>query len=317
MGGVAGQAGQGAGGAAGDAQCVFGGRTYAHGESFVVNCNTCTCDLHGDLKVSCGMMLCLSDAGAFGGASSAVAATGGMGGTGGQPSAGTGGQPSAGTGGQPSAGTGGQPSAGTGGQPSIGTGGAGGATTVCGHGLPDLLSAFGRIAPNEWKVDITPPNMGSVKVASTYQGVEDLIDGAAADFFASPYNPLFFGMQFYFDPFLPSPYGSTDNRGAELKLYVLQMPSAAQAAGLYKSLLSTSLYRAGGTVWEPLTVPVIGDGARISNTGGDWWINFYRCNYYVEVRLTPSYGPPPDYAENDPKQKAGAIAFASAVAAAL
>jgi hypothetical protein len=46
-------------------------------------------------------------------------------------------------------------------------------------------------------------------------------------------------------------------------------------------------------------------------------INFRKGNYYVEVRMTPSYGPAPDYVPGSASQKMAAMDFAAAVASKM
>ena len=149
-------------------------------------------------------------------------------------------------------------------------------------------------------------------VATTEQETEGLIDGAAASFFMAPYTPKVFVWQNYVNRSLPSA-----PEGAHLRLLIFQMPSVEQAAGLYKALLQTAQYsRTVGTPddWQDPTAPPLGAGSRIQDTGSNWWINFYRDVFYVEVSLDPSYGPPPDYVPGDATTKQEALRFAQAVA---
>jgi hypothetical protein len=171
-------------------------------------------------------------------------------------------------------------------------------------------------AVSGWTVD--PDNSktaGKVAATATTEvDTEALIDGAAADFFADPYTPTTFAWQNYVSSTV------TDApSGATVVLYVLEMPSADQASGLYASLRSASLYtRKTGTPddWQDATPPV-GTGSRIQNTGDTWWINFYQSNFYVEVNLTPSQGPPPDYEPGNANTKAEAFRFAQAIASRI
>jgi hypothetical protein len=150
--------------------------------------------------------------------------------------------------------------------------------------------------------------------ATTQQDTEALIDGAAADFFMPPYTPKEFVWQNYVNttlPFAPD--------GAWLSLYVLWMPSAEQATGLYAALLQASLYSTRvGTPddWHPTTPPV-GTESRIQDTGSSWWINFHQDAFYVEIALDPSYGPAPDYIPGSAETKAEALRFALAVASKI
>ena len=212
---------------------------------------------------------------------------------------------SSGTGGQTSQatstvlpGAGGQ--TGTGGQ--VGTGGA----TVAAVVAPSSTTIPG------WVVDQSVSKTSGMvaATATTAQGATDLIGSAAANFFAAPYSPVTFAWQNYVNASLVSPQNSTS--GSTLKLYILQMPSADQACGLYTSLLSASLYR---LTWADPTSPTVATKSRIADSGTDWWINFCKGNYYVEVRMTPSYAA--DLTPGDPAQKQAAMDFAVAVAAKM
>ena len=165
-----------------------------------------------------------------------------------------------------------------------------------------------------WTVDPNNPTTASVvaKTATTELDVEALIDGAAADFFADPYTPTNFAWQNYVNATLPDA-----PNGATLPLYIIELPSAEQAAGLYASLRSVSLYtRKVGTPddWQDPSTPLVGTGSRIQNTGDTWWINFHKANFYVEVNLNPSQGPPPDYTPGNENTKQEAFKFAKFVA---
>jgi hypothetical protein len=61
----------------------------------------------------------------------------------------------------------------------------------------------------------------------------------------------------------------------------------------------------------------VGAESRIEDTGSAWWVNFHQGAFYVEVVLSPSTGPAPDYAPGNPATKAEAIRFAQAVASAI
>jgi hypothetical protein len=161
-----------------------------------------------------------------------------------------------------------------------------------------------------WVVDqsISKTSGMVAATATTAQGTTDLIGSAAANFFAAPYSPVTFAWQNYINASLVSPQNSTS--GSTLKLYILQMPSADQACGLYTSLLSASLYR---LTWTDPTSPTVGTKSRITDSGTDWWVNFCKGNYYVEVRLMPSYAA--DFTPSDPGQKKAAMDFAVAAAA--
>jgi hypothetical protein len=164
-----------------------------------------------------------------------------------------------------------------------------------------------------WTIDPdSTVTSGVVAATATTEGaVEGFIDGAAADFF-NGFTPAQFAWQNYVNTTLPTSDAPT---GATAALYVLQMPDAAQASGLYASLLSANLY--SGKTWVDPSSPVIGSRSRIADTGDHWWINFYKGNFYVEVNLSPSAGPKPDYTPSLQSTKAAAIAFAQAIAAKI
>jgi len=164
-----------------------------------------------------------------------------------------------------------------------------------------------------WTIDMDNNKTSGVAAATatTEKGVEDFIDGAAADFF-NGFTPTQFAWQNYVNTTLP--VADVPN-GATVALYVLQMPDAAQASGLYASLASASLYV--GKTWVDPSSPVIGSRSRMTDTGDHWWINFYKGNFYVEVNLFTSQGPAPDYTQGLASTKAAAIAFAQAVAAKI
>ena len=205
-------------------------------------------------------------------------------------------------------GSGGSIAGGTGG------GGAGGSSSGASSAL-DVVVQSSKIPG--WTVD--PNNSVTANqvaaTATTEKGTEDLVDGAAADFFAPPYTPTLFAWQNYVNPSV-----TNAPNGATVTLYVFQMPSADQASGLYASLLSASLYkRKVGTPddWVDPTSPLVGTDSRIQDTGDHWWINFYKGNYYVEVSLGPSAGPAPDFTPGNAATKAAAFAFAQAVAGTI
>lgn len=165
-----------------------------------------------------------------------------------------------------------------------------------------------------WTVDPDyPVTAALIAVTATTQiAAENLIDGAAADFFAGPNIPVIFAWQNYVNRTLPS---APPPDGAKLSLFILQMAGTPQAAGLYDDLRSASLYDRPS--WVDPSSPSIGTRSRIADTGDRWWINFYKGNYYVEVSLSPSYGPAPDYVPGNANTKAAAIQFAQAVASAM
>ena len=194
---------------------------------------------------------------------------------------------------------------------SLGCGGGGSSSGPA--SITDVVPRDSAIAG--WKIDATSSKTANVvaATATTEIDTENLIDGAAADFFAAPSTPKEFAWQNYVNASLPSPNGATD--GAKAKLYILQMPSAEQASSLYTALLQANLYV--GNTWADPTSPVVGAKSRITDSGTDWWINFYKGSWYVEVRMTPSYGPSPDYTPGDATMKKAAMDFAVAVAAKM
>jgi hypothetical protein len=160
--------------------------------------------------------------------------------------------------------------------------------------------------------------------ATTLQEAENLIDGGATPFYKAPSTPKLFLWQNYLNKTLaaapPDPQGNPN--GATLLLYVLQMPSAEQAKGLYADLLKTpgtDHTRLAGTDkdWQDPTTPALGGASRVQDTGAQWWINFYQDVYYVEVLLAPSFGPPPDYEISDPALKDETLRFAQDVASRI
>jgi hypothetical protein len=190
---------------------------------------------------------------------------------------------------------------GTGGS-GTGGGGAGGSTAVS---ATDLIPRDNTIPG--WTVDPDNPRT-SGKVAATAtdaNSTEALIDGAAADFFKAPASPTLFAWQEYLNATLTTP-------SATATLYILQMPSADQAAGLYTAIKTASLYV--GKDWTDPSTPLIGVGSRIADTGDHWWINFYKGSFYVEVSIGPSYNPTPPYDLHYAVTKDAAVAFANAIA---
>ncbi len=165
-----------------------------------------------------------------------------------------------------------------------------------------------------WTVDSDNSKTAGMVAATgtTEKQTEDLIDGSAADFFAAPNAPVEFAWQNYISSTV------TDApAGATVTFYILQMPSPDQAASLYSSLLNASAYgRKKGTPndWVDPTSPLVGTDSRVQDTGTTWWINFYKGNFYVEVNLSPSQGPAPDFTPGDVATKTEAFRFAQAVA---
>jgi hypothetical protein len=201
---------------------------------------------------------------------------------------------------------------GSGGGGSGGSGGSGGGGGGGASGALDVVPASGAIPG--WTID--PSNSDTAgkvaATATTEPKTEALIDGAAADFFQAPNTPTLFAWQEYVSTTVT---GAPD--GARVKFYVLEMPSADQAASLYSSLRSASLYsRKTGTPedWAQPSSPLVGTDSRIQDTGDHWWINFYKGKFYVEVSMSPSAGPAPEFLPGNADTKAAAFAFATAVA---
>ncbi|HEX7597091.1 MAG TPA: hypothetical protein VF518_02690 [Polyangia bacterium] len=170
-----------------------------------------------------------------------------------------------------------------------------------------------------WTVDPTIAKITGARAmtATTKKGAVDLIDGAAEPFFKAPSTPKEFLWQNYLNTTLPAAPPPTN--GAGIALYIVQMPSADQATSLYQALLSQSEYSGqAGTIndWQP-TSPTLGTESRIENTVTAWWINFHQDAFYVEVMLSPSFGPPPDYVTSDPDLKQEAFRFAQAISSAI
>jgi hypothetical protein len=149
-------------------------------------------------------------------------------------------------------------------------------------------------------------------IGYTYQQVTDLIDGGVNDFYFGSYTPKAFLWQNYLNSSLPA---FPPESGGVVSLYILQMPSAAQATGLYTDILQFSDHKdtgGAGTPWQDPSTPLVGTGSRIEDTGRQWWINFHQDVYYIEVLLGPSE-PAPDYTPSDTTKQA-AFTFAQAVA---
>ena len=163
-----------------------------------------------------------------------------------------------------------------------------------------------------WKVDSESNKNANPEpmTATTAKEVQDLIDGGGNPYFIAPYAPKLFVWQNYINSTLTAP------KDAHVALYVLQMPSADQASGIYAAVLQTSEYdRKKGTPddWKPPS-PTVGDESRIQDDGSHWWINFHKGVFYVEIKLDPSTGPAPDYTPSDPNTEKEAVRFAQAVA---
>jgi hypothetical protein len=145
--------------------------------------------------------------------------------------------------------------------------------------------------------------------------IECLIDGAATPFCIASYEPKLFLWQNYLNKTLPAIQPDVAN----VSMYILEMSSVEQATGLYSEVLKLSEYdRKKGTSddWKA-TSPVVGTESRIQDTGSTWWINFHQGVFYIEIVLTPSTGPAPDYTPGNADTKKEAIRFAQAVASKM
>jgi hypothetical protein len=170
-----------------------------------------------------------------------------------------------------------------------------------------------------WTVDQEHTKVPGARAmtATTEKAAVNLIDGGAAPFFKAPSTPKMFLWQNYANDTLPA---APPPDGATLLLYILQMPSVEQATGLYTALLKEADYtRKTGTEddWKDPTTPLLGADSRIQDTGTQWWINFRKDTYYVEVMLFPSYGPGPTFTIGDPDLKQEALRFAQAIASKM
>jgi hypothetical protein len=198
--------------------------------------------------------------------------------------------------------------------PAGGAGGAAGGAGAGGAGAggtPSGTAAVEAIIPGDntvagWVRDPSVPLTANkvAAIATTQTDAVGFIDGGADPFYNPPtFAPAVFAWQNYMNSTVNSPDGYT------LILYVLQMPSAAQATALYNSLVDGTHALYTSNTWTDMS-PAIGDKARITNSGTDWWINFRKGAYYCQVRLT--------YAEStDSVGKQQTIDFATAVAAKM
>lgn len=222
-------------------------------------------------------------------------------------------------------GTGGN-SGNTGGNTTAGGGKSGGAggNTAGGGGSSSSSKNPVDLAPIDntvsgWTVDRSAnkdhPGSLDPMTATTKEGASNVEDGAGSLFWEIPndtapaYTPKVFLVQYYVNSSLAS--APPAEGGATVKLYILEMPSADQASGLYTGLLPKSRY--SRKAWDP-TTPLLGTESRIQDTNTDWFINFYKGVFYVEVLLTPSTGPQPDYTPGNAETKQEAIRFAQAIA---
>jgi hypothetical protein len=195
-------------------------------------------------------------------------------------------------------------------------GACGSNTTSASKTVLDLVPTDNAVSG--WTVDQEHSKTPGARAmtATNHAEAESLIDGGAAPFYKDPFTPKTFVWQNYVNMTLPA---APPPMGAAVVLYILEMPSSDQASGLYTALLQESEYSGQkGTPddWAS-TSPVLGEASRIEDTRTTWWINFHKDNYYVEVMLSPSYGPAPDYTVGHPDLKAEAMRFAQSVAAKM
>jgi hypothetical protein len=182
--------------------------------------------------------------------------------------------------------------------------------------IPDSKTLAG------WSVDKSK-NQGGTEAPMTAATKEEgglLIDGGIEPFYQDGFTPKTFLWQNYFNSSIPeAPVDPKDPKslGATAQLYVLEMSSADQASALYQNVLKNSEYNPRRTQWEDPTSPPLGTRSRIQDTNTDWWINFAKGTYYVEITFNPSAGPAPDYEPSDPKLKKAALDFAQALASGL
>lgn len=191
---------------------------------------------------------------------------------------------------------------GTGGTGGGGTGG-GGSTGLGGiDAVRAIMPASNEV--KDWVMDTSDTAMANgPATATTMKGAVDLVDGGADSWWSSTFTPNVFGWQNYKNAVVNPPDGYT------LKVYVLQMPSAAQATALHEAMMDGAhqLYTNPSVTWEDASV---GDKARLANTLTDWWMNFRKGAYYCEMRL--------NYSEKtDLVGKQQTIDFAKALAAKM
>ncbi len=175
-----------------------------------------------------------------------------------------------------------------------------------------------------WMIDADSNLGGSKKpmTATTMDEGGQLIDGGIAPFYADGFSPKLFIWQNYANAQLAdAPVDSNNPKGATLMLWVFRLSSTTEASGLYQNLLKFPEYTVKKTDtssgWEEPTAPPVGTKSRIQDSGPDWRINFHKNDCYVEIRLTPSYSPAPDFTPSSPSLKNEALRFAQEVAAKL
>jgi len=197
----------------------------------------------------------------------------------------------------------------------VGSGGSAGSSGQTTKSLESLVPRDNEVPG--WKIDSENSTIAGkpAAIARTMKAAVDLVDGSAEDYWAKQ-TPQVFAWQDYLNASLAS-FIERPGVGSLIQLYMMEMPSEAEAAGLYKSLIDEK-WPLWQQEWTEPSSPLVGTKSRIANSGADWWVNFYKGIYYVEVRMTPSYGPESaGYPEKDPTQKAAALSFAAAVASKL
>lgn len=205
-----------------------------------------------------------------------------------------------------------------------GSGGSGGGSSgsASSQNPVDLIPVDNTVSG--WTIDTSSNVDQSPKpmTATTKEEGGGFIDGGIDPFYSDGFTPKLFIWQNYKNASLPDAPVDKDNPlGATLYIYVFQMPSADQASGMYKNLLTYSKYTRKQTEtsngWEDPTDPKVGDKSRMQDSGSDWVVNFTKGVFYVEVFLTPSNGPSPDFTPGNANLKKEALRFAQAVASKL
>ena len=169
-------------------------------------------------------------------------------------------------------------------------------------------------AVSGWTVDTKSNKNGSAQpmVATTKDEAIGLIDGAAAPFYRDPFSAKAFVWQNYVNTSMPA---APPPKGAGLVVYIYEMQSADQASKLYTALLQESEYSGN---WQQPTSPPMGAESRIEDTNTAWWVNFHQDVFYVEVFLSPSYGPESGgWIPGNADLKAAALDFAKAIASKI
>jgi hypothetical protein len=139
------------------------------------------------------------------------------------------------------------------------------------------------------------------------------MDGGAMGFYANPDGaPTTAAVQDYVNATLIAPVVY------QMQVWVMQMPSATAASGLYAYLPSPACTEPFYKVtWEEPTSPMVGTQSRIINPGTQWWINFYKGTYYVELFLASDDGNISTMGSSTTAAKAAVIDFATKLAAKM